>query len=407
MVTYSKKYYLFLYPITLDHCVLRVGIDTNHWIRQFSRKLSQNKVEVKLLSSMAGSSTSTFAPGDVCSEFGMKKTSLEDGKVLCAYKDWCFTSYHSTMIDSSELDALQGDIASGVDEEYQLHVPPMVFDNDEMKLEFCGGFSLEFSAKEALRVWARKHLTSDVAILEVPYAKEWKEKSLFSQGKQAHVSAAGEGDTTAPPQSEAGSGEMQDSVFAKVIENTDTKKRAWDWTFSSDYCGSVTNNGAIRETMTLTDLVEQLGKENINCVPRADSGINYDMLRDRTAPILFYDEAVLYQDDLEDCGEVTFDVKLRVMPTCWFLLSRMFLRVDQVTIRFVEGRYFHQFGSTEVSLDVVLKECAIGEVKSPDSKNDGTAGLPHMNIPVTVQRDANKLSQLVPTLAQTSFKMII
>ena len=58
-----------------------------------------------------------------------------------------------------------------------------MFDNDVMKLEFARGFALEFRAKEALRVWAHKHLCSDVAVLEVPYAKEWKEKSMFASGK--------------------------------------------------------------------------------------------------------------------------------------------------------------------------------------------------------------------------------
>jgi hypothetical protein len=28
------------------------------------------------------------------------------------------------------------------------------------------------------------------------------------------------------------------------------------------------------------------------------------------------------QDDLEDCGESAFDVKVRVMPECWFVLAR-------------------------------------------------------------------------------------
>ena len=28
------------------------------------------------------------------------------------------------------------------------------------------------------------------------------------------------------------------------------------------------------------------------------------------------------QDDLEDCGESTYDIKMRVMPDCWFVLGR-------------------------------------------------------------------------------------
>ena len=278
-----------------------------------------------------------------------------------------------------------------------------MFDNDVMKLEFARGFALEFRAKEALRVWAHKHLCSDLAVLEVPYAKEWKEKSMFASGKPLPQADEGGEVAFSPRQNVQGVGqEMEDSLFTKATKHKDMKKKAWDWTFSTDYCGSLSNNGVSGETLTLTELVEKVGIENINCVPRTESGINYDILRDRTAPILFYDEALLYQDDLEDCGEITFDVKLRVMPTCWFLLSRMFLRVDHVTIRFVEGRYFHQF---EVALlDVMLKECAIGEEKPPGNTSS-TVGLPHKDIPVTAQRDADRLSQIVPTLAKRSFKI--
>jgi len=41
-------------------------------------------------------------------------------------------------------------------------------------------------------------------------------------------------------------------------------------------------------------------------------GIDYDMLKKRDEPILFYDEFLVYQNDLENCGEVRFEVKLLV-----------------------------------------------------------------------------------------------
>ncbi|KAM1794635.1 hypothetical protein ACFX11_035095 [Malus domestica] len=37
-------------------------------------------------------------------------------------------------------------------------------------------------------------------------------------------------------------------------------------------------------------------------------------------PILFYDEVVLYEDELADIGVSLLTVKVRVMPTSWFLL---------------------------------------------------------------------------------------
>lgn len=74
------------------------------------------------------------------------------------------------------------------------------------------------------------------------------------------------------------------------------------------------------------------------------SGIDGAMLRVQD-DILFYDDVTLYQDDLEDCGEVTLSVKTRVMPRCWFVLQRMYLRIDKGTIRVRDTRMFHDFSS--------------------------------------------------------------
>lgn len=40
-----------------------------------------------------------------------------------------------------------------------------------------------------------------------------------------------------------------------------------------------------------------------------------------------------------------FEAKLRVMPTCWFLLSKFYLRVDGVLTRCRETRLFHKFAA--------------------------------------------------------------
>lgn len=115
-----------------------------------------------------------------------------------------------------------------------------------------------------------------------------------------------------------------------------------------------------------------LGSGAWTIMDQSCSGVDYCLLRSRDQPILFYDEFVLYQvqhdflhcspfsiyllhcspiysistylqDDLEDCGEVTFEAKIRVMPSCWFVLSKLYLRVDGVLIRCRETRLYHNF----------------------------------------------------------------
>eukprot|EP01018_Ginkgo_biloba_P006674 Gb_14468 [translate_table: standard] len=90
-------------------------------------------------------------------------------------------------------------------------------------------------------------------------------------------------------------------------------------------------------------------------------------------PILFYDEVVLYEDELADNGVSLLTVKVmiltvleilvicawsneRVMPTCWFLLLRFWLRVDGVLMRVRDTRMYCAFESDPKRMPVVIRE---------------------------------------------------
>lgn len=115
----------------------------------------------------------------------------------------------------------------------------------------------------------------------------------------------------------------------------------FDWTYSSPFCGSV--EGGFWQ-------------------PIPESGLKLDMLKDKSVPILFFDELVLYEDDLHDNGQVQFSLKIRVMPTCGFILARLWVRIDRVLLRLKETRILFEFGKTaddptHVYRDVTWKEC--------------------------------------------------
>lgn len=57
------------------------------------------------------------------------------------------------------------------------------------------------------------------------------------------------------------------------------------------------------------------------------------MLRDVSSPILMYDDVVLFEDFIHDHGVVRLSVKTRIMPQCWFVLLRYWLRVDNVIMK--------------------------------------------------------------------------
>lgn len=78
----------------------------------------------------------------------------------------------------------------------------------------------------------------------------------------------------------------------------------------------------------------------------AAPGINWDLLKDTTLPILFYGEFDMMEDDLHDHGMATCSVKYRIMSTAFFVLCRHFVRVDNHEIWMREVRVFHEFGKT-------------------------------------------------------------
>ena len=100
-------------------------------------------------------------------------------------------------------------------------------------------------------------------------------------------------------------------------------RQTYDWTFTTKFKGS----------LSPTDVQ----------IEKTEDKIPIELLT-RPDPILFYDDVVLFEDELADNGSAIVHVKLRVMPSCFFSLQRFFLRVDDVCFRIIEIRLFHQFG---------------------------------------------------------------
>jgi type 2A phosphatase activator TIP41 len=129
--------------------------------------------------------------------------------------------------------------------------------------------------------------------------------------------------------------------FQKDIQKERPTKRVYDWTYKTRYLGSPEGNFKIQED------------------PKAK--INTEMLQ-RREPIQYYRDIRLFDDELDDNGMATLHVKTRVMPSCYLVLLRYFLRVDRgkndlyiwffssfsVKVKLCDCRVFHKFGSNEV-----------------------------------------------------------
>lgn len=272
---------------------------------------------------------------------------------------------------------------------HTLHIPPMLFGNDVMMMRIGQLGAVSINANDALLAWVAQHAAEETAsraleVIKVPQAKKWSNAAVGLPIPKATGTSSSASDS-AFSAAEATSGEK--------ISSTNT----CDWTFSSDYCCTLQSNAS-------SELVAQVpGASPLPFVPdnkqvlRASrlpstssgvdnntgcccggawnvqrsttTGIDYEMLKNRELPILFYDQFILYQDDLEDCGEVIFDAKVRVMPNCWFALSKLYLRVDGVLVRTRETRLFHSFEATAVG----------GDLNGTDRK-DGTKQTVHMEV---------------------------
>ena len=87
--------------------------------------------------------------------------------------------------------------------------------------------------------------------------------------------------------------------------------------------------------------------------------------------ILWSADVHLYEDELHDNGDCSLLVRTRVTPNYFYILQRLFVRVDRVTFRMKETRLHHKFGTNfalrqfterDQSYDAVASQCSPKEI---------------------------------------------
>ncbi len=76
----------------------------------------------------------------------------------------------------------------------------------------------------------------------------------------------------------------------------------------------------------------------------------------RPDPIIFFDEVMLYEDEMADNGITFYSCKIRIMPARLLLLCRFFMRLDNVLVRMRDTRVYVEFATGEVIREYVAKE---------------------------------------------------
>ncbi|RDL38194.1 TIP41-domain-containing protein [Venustampulla echinocandica] len=232
-------------------------------------------------------------------------------------------------------------------------VPEMIFGGNMVSIEHVTtGWRLEFNAYDALDRVDK----TDRNMLKVAYSQEWS-SSRFDGVPFSHDPA---------------------NVLSREKTHEGIKEivKPFDWSYTTDYKGTITGKPF------------ELQKDNENPIP-------IELLK-RPDPILFFEEVVLYESELDDNGISLFSCKLRVMPDRMLLLCRLFMRLDGVLIRIRDTRIYVDFNTGKVIRDYTEREDAFDKVKqallsSGRLPNDLTIAL----------RDPNQISHLVPEVSHT------
>lgn len=190
-------------------------------------------------------------------------------------------------------------------------LPEMVFPTAHVAIE-GHGFWLSWDVVDALEEWAKAHheiaihsriSNNGVSVLRAKDANLW-------DSKRKHGAATKD----------------VSSIFH------------YDWTYSTPFCGKV---------------------EGGDWVELDESGMRISLLTDQSVPILFFDEIILYEDDMHDNGQCQYNIKIRVMPSCAYVLARLYVLVDNVIVRTRETRLLVDFFGIQPHIyrDITWREC--------------------------------------------------
>ncbi|KAL1839738.1 hypothetical protein VTJ49DRAFT_1204 [Mycothermus thermophilus] len=244
-------------------------------------------------------------------------------------------------------------------------IPEMIFgDNLVCIAHPRTGWSVSFSAEGALDTVDK---TGTGEMLQVAYAREW---SRSREGQQVGVEVV----------------RRYDWSYSAVYKGDEVRAAAAGGGGGADAVAGVDRDGKGEQPgMGKGLVVDETGKTEIPI----------ELLK-RRDPILFADEVVLYESELDDNGISAVTVKLRVMQERMLLLCRLFMRLDGVLVRVRDTRVYVEFGTEEVIREYTAREDKFENVK----RKLLMSGLTPDGVTVAL-RDSNEVAPLLPVVERT------
>ncbi|KAK4668566.1 Tap42 interacting protein [Podospora pseudoanserina] len=239
------------------------------------------------------------------------------------------TTLKAPILKSTPIDLLQSRLG--------IPIPEMIFGDNHLTLHHTPtAYTLTFTPEPALDLVDK---TGSTGLLKVHYATAW-----------------------------SATREKTSAGIKEVV-------KPFDWSYTTSYRGTETPG---------------LGGQKLQRDDKARIPVELLQRRD---PILFADEVVLYESELDDNGVSVLTVKVRVMEQRMLVLCRFFLRLDNVLVRVRDTRVYVDFGEERVVREYTAREGEFGEVK----KKLYMEGLMPDQITIAF-RDANQIAHLLPVV---------
>ncbi|KAJ0298855.1 hypothetical protein COL5a_011215 [Colletotrichum fioriniae] len=239
-------------------------------------------------------------------------------------------------------------------------VPEMIFGDNLVSVSHVPtGWSIAFNAYDALDAVDK----TDKKMLQVAYARDW-----------------------------SSSREKTSAGIKEVV-------KPYDWSYSTEYRGTLEEPGAGSATGTGAGAQQEEGGNKNKLEETTTRMIPLELLK-RRDPILFFDDVVLFESELDDNGISIVSAKVRVHEKRMLLLCRLFMRLDNVIVRIRDTRVYVDFETDEVIREYTAKEDSFDSVKRNPAKSLFMEGRLPDDIVIAL-RDPNLLYNLLPTVEQT------
>ncbi|KAF6225027.1 hypothetical protein HO133_010222 [Letharia lupina] len=245
---------------------------------------------------------------------------------------------HGFKITTRKLPILKAEPIEQMTKRLGIAPPEMIFGDNLVSIDHESGWGLQFNTYDALDQVDK----TGGSMLQVAHSREWQ------------------------------------STREKKHEGITEVVKPFDWSYSTDYKGTLRSQSPLFEITT--------------------TPIPLELLK-RPDPILFFDEIILYEDEMADNGITMYSCKIRVMPARLLLLCRFFMRLDNVVLRIRDTRVYVDFGTGEVIREYVAKEEKYEVVRQKLASRG-------QDVPAQL-RDPNNINDLLPIVDKSLERLVI